>query len=151
MEKRRQELAEPFGIKPERMFEILITPSAIRGWYGASRAVVEPHEGGTWVTTWGETDADSEYINSFKILEFEPPNRILLGGGKFIAGQAWPIETHITTALIVEPQPTGCILRIIQEMDPADPLLDDYFDACIAGWQNSFEGIRNYLHTASTE
>jgi hypothetical protein len=32
-----------------------------------------------------------------------------------------------------------------------DPLLDDFFDACVAGWQNSFEGIRNYIHNNPAE
>ena len=151
METRREELAEPFGVSPERMFEILITPSAIRTWYGASKAVVDPRKGGSWITAWGDEDDDAEYINAFKILEFDPPNRMLLGSGKYIAGRAWPIMTDITTELIVEPLPTGCILRIVQELTPAEPLLTDYFDACIAGWQNSFEGIRNYLHNNPTD
>jgi uncharacterized protein YndB with AHSA1/START domain len=146
MNTRRQILEEPFGITPERMFAILTTPGAIRSWWGASSVVIDARKGGSWVTAAGETDADFEFINSFEILEFDPPKRMLLGGGKYFAGNNWPIRTNITTELIVEAQPAGCILRIVQESSPADPLLDDYFDACVAGWQNSFEGIRNYLH-----
>lgn len=151
MEKRRHEIAEPFAVTPHEMFDMLITPSAIRGWFGASKAIVEPREGGSWITSWGESEHDSDHVNSFKILEFEPPKRMLLGSGRYFAESNWPLETNITTELIVEPQPTGCVLRITQELDPADPLLDDYFDACVAGWQNVFEGIRNYLHVKSTE
>lgn len=148
---RRQTLEEPFGISPERMFEILTTPSAIRSWWGASTALVDARAGGSWVTAWGEGENDSEYVNFFQILEFEPPSRILLGGGKYTSGANWPITTNITTELIIEPQPSGCVLRIIQDSSPADPLLDDYFDACVAGWQNSFEGIRNYVHNNPAE
>ena len=148
---KRQTLEEPFGISPERMFEILTTPSAIRSWWGASTAVVDARAGGSWVTAWGEVENDTEYVNSFQILEFEPPHRMLLGGGKYTSGTNWPIITNITTELIVEAQQSGCVLRIIQESKPADPLLDDYFDACVAGWQNSFEGIRNYVHNNPTE
>ena len=148
---RRQIIEEPFGITPERMFKILTTPSAIRSWWGATSVVIDPRKGGSWVTAAGEGESDAEYINSFKILEFEPPVRMLLGSGKYYTGTNWPIRTNITTELIVEPQPAGCILRIVQESSPADPLLDDYFDACVAGWQNSFEGIRNYLHNNPTE
>jgi uncharacterized protein YndB with AHSA1/START domain len=151
MEKRRQELEEPFGITPERMFEVLTTPSAIRSWWGASSVVIDPLKGGSWVTAAGDGDRNAEYINSFEILEFDPPTRMLLGSGKYFTGNNWPIQTNITTELIVEPQPAGCILRIVQESSPADPLLNDYFDACVAGWQNSFQGIRNYLHNNPTE
>jgi uncharacterized protein YndB with AHSA1/START domain len=146
METRREELIEPFGVTPERMFEILITPSAIRSWYGAAKVVVDPKKGGSWIAAWGDDEDDSEYINALKILEFDPPNRIVLGEGKYIAGTAWPIMTDIRTELILEPQPSGCFLRIVQDLTPHEPLLDDYFDACIAGWQNSYEGIRNYIH-----
>jgi hypothetical protein len=146
MKIRRHELAEPFGVSPERMFEILITPSAIRDWYGASKVVVEARKGGSWITSWGESDKDFEHVNSFEILEFDPPRRMLFGSGKYFVEDRWPIVTDITTDLLIEPQPAGCLFRIIQELDPADPLLDDYFDACIAGWQNAFDGIRNYIH-----
>ncbi len=146
MEKRRQELEEPFGVKPERMFDILISPSAIRSWWGASMVVIDPRKGGSWVTSSGDGDKDAEFVNSLEILEFDPPHRMLLGGGKYFAGNNWPIQTNMTTELIIEPQPAGCILTIVQELSPADPLLEDYFDACVMGWQNSFEGIRNYIH-----
>ena len=146
MKKRREEIEEPFGISPEHMFQLLTTPAAIRGWFGASTAIVEPHEGGSWVTAFGETERDNEFVSSFEIKKFDPPRGMLLGAGKFITEDKWPIATNMTTEFVIEPQPAGCILRIIQQLAPHDPLLDDYFDACVAGWQNSFEGIRNYLH-----
>ena len=145
-EVRRHILEEPFGIKPERMFDVLITPSAIRSWWGATSVVMDPRVGGTWVTAAGERGQVAEWVTSFQILEFDPPKRMLLGKGKYITGNNWPIETNMTTEMIVEGQPEGCVLRIVQELSPADPLLDDFFDACVAGWQNSFEGIRNYIH-----
>jgi uncharacterized protein YndB with AHSA1/START domain len=146
MNKRREELAEPFAVPAERMFDVLVTPSAVRSWFGASTAIIDAHEGGSWVTAWGDGENNSEFVTSFKILKFDSPKRILLGHGKLRTEDKWPIATNITTDLIIEPNATGCILRIIQELAPPDPLLDDYFDACVAGWQNSFEGIRNYLH-----
>jgi uncharacterized protein YndB with AHSA1/START domain len=150
-ETRRQILEEPFGLTPERMFEVLTTPVAIRSWWGASSVVIDPREGGTFIAATSDGDSTSEFISSFKILEIEPPERIVLGGGKYYAGANWPIRTNMTTEFVISPQPEGCILRIVQELAPADPLLDDYFDACIAGWQNSFEGIRNYIHNNPVE
>lgn len=151
MDTRREELAEPFGVSPERMFQALTTPNAIRHWYGASTAIVDGRKGGTWVAAWGETEKDTDFVSSFTILEFDPPNRILLGGGKLITENKWPLATNMTTDLLIEPQAAGCTLRIVQELSPHDPLLDDYFDACVVGWQNSFEGLRDYLHHHPTE
>jgi uncharacterized protein YndB with AHSA1/START domain len=149
-ETRREVLAEPFGVTPERMFEVLTTPSAIRSWWGASSVVIDARKGGSWVTASGEGDKDNDYVNSFAIVEYDPPTRMLLGSGKYYTGNNWPIRTNMTTEILIERQPEGCILKIVQELDPPDPLLDDYFDACVAGWQNSFEGIRNYLHNNPT-
>ena len=148
---RRQILEEPFGVTPERMFEVLTTPSAIRSWWGATSVVIDPRKGGSWVTASGEGEKDTEFVNSFEILEFEPPHRMLLGSGKYFAGTNWPIRTNMTTEMLIEPVPAGCILTIVQELSPADPLLDDFFDACVMGWQNSFEGMRNYLHNNPTK
>jgi uncharacterized protein YndB with AHSA1/START domain len=148
---RRQILEEPFGVTPERMFKVLTAPSAIRSWWGATSVVIDARKGGSWVTASGEGDQGTEFINSFEILEYDPPNRMLLGSGKYFAGNNWPIRTNMTTDLLIEPQPAGCILRIVQELTPADPLLEDFFDACVVGWRNSFEGIRNYLHNNPSE
>jgi len=150
-ETRRQVLEEPFGVTPERMFEVLTSPTAIRSWWGATSVVIDPRKGGSWVTATGDEHKKAEWVNSFSIKEYDPPNRMLLGAGKYFAGNNWPIETNMTTEFLVQPQPTGCILTIIQELSPADPLLDDFFEACVAGWQNSFEGIRNYLHNNPTD
>ena len=145
MEVRRKELEEPFGVTPARMFEVLTTPSAIRSWWGASKAIVDLKEGGTWITAWGENDESSDYVTSYKIAQLEPPSRFVLGSSKYITIGS-TLETNITTEFRIEPHPLGCNLRIVQVMDPADPLFDDYFEACVVGWQNCYEGIRNYLH-----
>jgi len=150
-ETRRQILEEPFGVSPERMFEVLITPRAIRSWWGASSVILDPRKGGSFIAATGDGDSKSEYMNAFEILEFEPPSRMILGGGKYYAGANWPIRTNMTTEFLIEPHPAGCSLQIVVELDPADPLLDDFFDACVAGWQNSFEGIRNYIHNNPAE
>ena len=150
-EARRQILEEPFGVPPERMFEVLTTPSAIRSWWGASSVVLDARKGGSFIAAASDGDSMSEYMNAFEILEFEPPSRMLLGGGKYYAGANWPIRTNMTTEFLIEPHPAGCNLQIVVELAPADPLLDDFFDACVAGWQNSFEGIRNYIHNNPAE
>jgi len=150
-ETRRQILEEPFGVTPERMFEVLTTPSAIRDWWDATSVIINPEKGGSFVVATGDGESASEFINSFEIREFDPPSRILLGGGKYYAGANWPIRTDMTTEFLIEPHPSGCNLQIVVELAPADPLLDDFFDACVAGWQNSFEGIRNYIHNNPAE
>ena len=109
---------------------------------GATSVVIDPRKGGSWVTSSGDGETGADYINSFAIAEFDPPNRMLLGSGKYYAGTNWRIKTNMTTEFIVEPVPAGCILRIVQELAPADPLLDDY-SRMRRRMADSFEGIRN--------
>lgn len=95
-------MEEPFGVTPERMFSVLTMPEAIRSWWGASAVVIDPQKGGTLVTAAGDGVNSSEYINSFQILEFEPPNRMLLGGAKYFSGTSWPIKTTMTMEFLID-------------------------------------------------
>ena len=127
------------------MFEVLTTPAAIRSWWGVSTAIVDLRKGGTWLTAWGEGEGSSDIVTSFKIEQLDAPSRFVLGSSKFITAGS-TVETNITTEFRIDEHAHGCNLRIVQVLDPHDPLLDDYFDACVLGWENCFEGIRNYLH-----
>ena len=75
-ETRRQVLEEPFGVTPERMFEVLTSPTAIRSWWGATSVVIDPRKGGSWVTATGDEHKKAEWVNSFSIKEYDPPNRM---------------------------------------------------------------------------
>lgn len=39
-------------VSPTEVFELLHTPSAIRHWWGAARAIVLAQPGGIWTATW---------------------------------------------------------------------------------------------------
>src|SRR5881394_986763 len=107
-ETRRQILEEPFGVPPERMFEVLTTPVAVRGWWGATSVVIDPRKGGSFIAATSDGESSSEFINAFEIVEYDPPSRLLLGGGKYYAGANWPIRTNMTTELLIEKQRGGC-------------------------------------------
>jgi uncharacterized protein YndB with AHSA1/START domain len=148
MATRRHVLEEQFAVTPERMFEILITPSAIRSWWGASKAIVLPEVGGTWVASWGENVNDPDYISSFKIVEYEPPHKLMLGDGKYFSRDGQPpfIMDKMTTEFVVESRGDGlCSLRITQDGFPSEKVADDFYEACVIGWNNTFEGIRKYF------
>ena len=137
---------------PDRMFSILITPAAIRSWWGASRAIVVPQEGGTWMAAWGEDEENPEYVSTFTIKAIEAPTRLLLGDGKCLvqAGQA-PFEMNMTAEFIVEPREEGCTLKVVNDGFPTDESADEFYEACIAGWKNTFDGIRKYFYDLDIE
>lgn len=147
MEILKNEFQEPFNVAAEKMFEALITPKAIRDWWGASRAIVDPKVGGSWVATYGENEGESEFINTFKFLEFEPPRRMVLGDGVLIAkDQDSPFVMRTTTEFVVVPIPEGCSLTIMHTGTPTDTESEDFYESSLLGWQNTFEGLRRYFH-----
>ena len=85
METRKHLHEEDFPVSQSEMFEILIKPSAICKWWGASRAIVLPEENGVWAGVWGEDGDDPDYISAFTIAEYDPPNRILFTDAKYFS------------------------------------------------------------------
>lgn len=49
-----------------------------RSWRGVARAIVLPMPGGIWAAAWGEADDDPDYTTVATILDFEPPQRMVL-------------------------------------------------------------------------
>jgi uncharacterized protein YndB with AHSA1/START domain len=129
------------------MFDLLVTPSAIRGWWGASRAIVDPKKGGIWTAAWGGED-DPDYISTATLVEFDPPRRLAMKYGEYYAKTGplpFKFADDALTTFTVEPDAKGCTLRVEQTGFPCDPAADDFYAACETGWKNTFEGIRRYL------
>ncbi len=78
MATRRHIHEEVFPASPERVFALLHTPSAIRGWWGVARAIVVAEEGGVWAAAWGEAEGDPDYNSAATIRVFDPPRRMVL-------------------------------------------------------------------------
>src|SRR5262249_18913872 len=92
----RHEIELPVGSK--QVFAALITPSAIRGWWGAARAVVIPRLGGIWAAAWGASEDDPDYVTTAIIRHFEPPRRIVFADYNYLAKSGpLPFEAPITT------------------------------------------------------
>jgi len=130
---------------PEEVFRLLITPSAIRSWWGASRAIVLPKVGGVWAAAWGNEDIP-DYVSVFKIAAIERPRRLFLTDSKYFAKTGPPpFKAEMTTEFTVEPSANGAILRVAQEGFPEDPVADEFYSACEKGWRDTFAGIEKYL------
>jgi uncharacterized protein YndB with AHSA1/START domain len=137
---------EVFPATPEQLFALLHTPSAIRGWWGAARAVVIPEPGGTWAAAWGDSEDDPEYVTVAAIREFDPPRRMTLSDYRYRAKSGpLPFEADFVTEFIVEPHPDGSVLRTSQHGFPLGPEADAFYADCGRGWRDTFAGIRRWL------
>ncbi len=147
METRSHIHEESFDVSKERLFDLLITPSSIRVWWGASRAIVDAREGGVWTAAWGDED-DPDYISTATLVEFDPPRRLAMRFGQYYAKTGslpFKFADDAVTIFTVEPDGDGSILRVEQTGFPRDAVADDFYAACKTGWKNTFEGIRKYV------
>ena len=137
---------ETFDVTPERLFAILYTPSAIRGWWCAARATVLPQRGGLWMAAWGASEDDPDYISAATIREFEPPMRMVLSDFRYYAKDGpLPFEAQFVTEFTVTPHGADATLRVVQDGFPMCAEADAFYAACERGWRDTFTGIRRFL------
>lgn len=130
----------------ERVFAILHTPSAICQWWAASRAIVIARSGGMWAAAWGANQDDPDYVSAFHIEVFAPPRRLVLTNARYYAKSGpLPFEAEFVTEFTLEPKTEGCLLRVVQDGFPADPIADAFYAGCEIGWRDTFAGIKRYL------
>jgi len=139
---------ERLSAAPDRVFAILHTPSAIRAWWGAARAIVLPRDGGIWMAAWGADEDSPDYITSARIKVFDPPRRLVLGDFVYYAKTGpLPFQAEFTTEFSVSDSPNGAVLKVVQDGFPIDSVADDFYAGCETGWTNTFAGIRRYLES----
>ena len=128
------------------VFALLCTPSAIRGWWSAARAIVLPERGGVWAATWGKSEDDPDFVTAATIRAIDPPRRLVLADYRYRArGGPLPFRAEFVTEFVVTPHELGAVLRVTQDGFPSGPEADAFYDACRKGWRDTFAGIRNYL------
>ena len=150
MDTRSHTHEESFDVSPEQMFELLITPSAISGWWGASTVIVSPSPNGVWAAAWGDED-DPDYVTTATLAEVDAPRKLVLEyEGYYSKAGDLPFEfaNHASTTFTIEQEGTsGCRLQVEQTGFPSDQVADEFYEACETGWQKTFEGIRSYLES----
>lgn len=143
---RKHTHTELFSIGLEKAFELLITPSAIRNWWGADRAIVMPEKDGIWMAAWGKNEDAPDYVTAFTMSEYEPPNRILFTDAKYTAGgDKLPFDMDMSTEFRLTAVDGGVEITVIQDGFPLDSSADEYYVACEKGWKDTFAGIRKFI------
>ena len=146
MSTRKHVHEETFSASPERVFALLHTPSSIRQWWGVSRAIVLPEPGGTWAAAWGEAEDDPDYTTVATIRVFQPPHRMVLSNYRYHAKAGpLPFQAEFVTEFLVSPHGGGASLRVTQDGFPASSEADEFYAGCKKGWEDTFDGIRQYL------
>jgi|GEM_PF-856610 len=135
---------EHFETTPETVFDLLIRPSAIRGWWGASQAIVLAESGGTWAATWGDDEDNPDYLTIARISTYDPPALLELSDYRYASKEGdLPFEAVFTTRFLCRAHGNGTVLRVEQTGFPMDQ--EAFYQACVQGWADTFVGIRRFL------
>ncbi len=136
---------------PEEVFALLLTPSAIRNWWSANRAVVLAQENGVWAAVWGDDEDDPDYITVAKIEVFDPPRRMIWTDQRYYTKSGpLPFKADFKIEFTVQPTATGAILHVTQDGFPAESVADEFYAACEKGWYDTFESIKKFVTNSST-
>lgn len=131
--------------KPEAVFNLLLSPKAIRGRWDAVGAVITELEG-LWVFAWGERESDPDYVTGARIKSFQAPQRVLLAFEYCRARNGFlPYASGMTVEFTIQKIPAGSLLRVTQSGFPADASADAYYDSCGQGWRAALQGIGTIL------
>jgi hypothetical protein len=128
-------------------FALLHTPSAIRAWWSAARAVVAPWPRGIWVAAWGADEDAPDYITAARIVVWDPPRTMRLGDFEYYRkdGLGLPFAAPLETEFSVTASDSGSLLRVHQVGFPDESIADAFFASCQSGWAATFEGIQRYV------
>jgi len=144
---RQQSHEATFDTTPETIFDLLIRPSAIRAWWSAHSAIVQPQSSGIWAATWGELEDDPDYIGSAQISTFDRPHRLVLTNYRYYARSGpLPFDANFSVTFDVQASSEGAVLHITQSGFPDAPEASAFFEGCNVGWKATLDGIRKYLH-----
>jgi uncharacterized protein YndB with AHSA1/START domain len=133
-------------VEKATVFSLLVTPSAICSWWGASQAIVIPEQGGLWIATWGSNNDRPDYITAAQIGVFNPPSRLVLTNFKYHSSSGpLPFKAEFAVEFALLPADNGSLLTVVQSGFPLDAVADAHLAACQKGWKATFDGIKRFL------
>lgn len=149
METRSLEHEVELNAGQHRVFDLLMTPSDIRQWWGADRVIVTHREGGVWVAAWGDDEDSPEYVAAHRVTLYDPPRRLELDEIEYyVRSSKLPFAADFLTTFTVELRGEVCVLRVRQDGFPTDPAADEFYESCAEGWRRTLVQIRSYVEAA---
>ena len=133
-------------VPPAALFNMLLSPKAIRGRWNNTAAVVTEVDG-AWVIAWGARESDPDYVSGARIKSFQAPKLVKLAFDYARARSGMlPFGNVMTAELAITQKGQGSLLRVTHAGLPADN--DDYFNAVADGWRAALQGLGAMLMPA---
>lgn len=136
-------------VAPAALFNLLLSPKAIRGRWNNTAAVVTEVDG-TWVIAWGARENDPDFVSGARIKSFQAPKLVKLAFeyARARAGML-PFGNAMTAELAIQQKGAGSLLRVTHAGLPADN--DDYFNAVADSWRAALQGLGAMLAPAQPQ
>lgn len=130
----------------ELVFDALISPSMIKKWWFANSAIVLPEVDGFYAAAWGADEDHPDYISFAKIIEIKPPYKLSLKYEKYFSKDGpLPFDAELDATFILEKLNKQTKLIVRQNGFPIDMAANEYYQACVKGWEDTFNSIKNIL------
>jgi len=131
---------------PERVFRALVTPTDLRAFWGAARAVVLAEPGGAWIAAWGDDEDRPDYLTAATIREYDPPRRLVLSDYRYRAKSGpLPFAAAFVTSFDLASTPRGARLTVTQHGFPCTPAGDVFYAACEQGWKVVLDQLARHV------
>ncbi len=134
---------------PEQVFDALITPSSIRGWWNARQVIVHAVPDGTWLATWGEDLDKPEFLCGYRMSRFERPELLEFSEPVYQTGSSeppFPMD-QMVVQFHIEPTAEGSRLSVTQDGFPVAASADEYFTGCESGWHTTLHQLKEFLES----
>lgn len=98
---------------PEVVFEVVSQPEHIREWWSDDASLDEVSPGAVGQLVWGDGDGDATQVESFTIVEVDPPRRFAFRWVTSTGEEAAQGNSLLVT-FDLEPSATGTTLRLTE-------------------------------------
>lgn len=130
----------------EDVFDALLTPSQICTWWFAQSAIIIPEKNGLYAISWGEDIDNPDYISIATISELIRPEKLVLSDFRYHSKEGdLPFDADFGNTFILEKEPNGTTITVIQTGFPDENLADEFYQACNQGWQDTMQSLKRTL------
>jgi uncharacterized protein YndB with AHSA1/START domain len=125
------------------VFNLLLSPKAIRGRWNNTSAVVTELDG-VWVIAWGQRENDPDYVSGARIKSFQAPKRVTMTYEYARSREGMlPFAAGMTAEFTIKETSSGALVRVTQAGLPAGE--EAYFQSCADGWRAALQGLGTLL------
>jgi hypothetical protein len=135
---------------PEEALRLFLDPQWMRGWWGVSRALVEPHAGGAWTAAWEDGQGHYAYVSSGTVCEYVPGLRLLIERLVYMS-PGRPILGPMRLEVYAESLDAGSQLTVRQTGYGDGEHWDWYYAAVVSGWPQALAFARQFMDSLTGE